>query len=648
MLASVLLALGLAASARAQSLEATILLPGQASARDLLYNPISNKVYTANTPQPGQPLVQSVTILDGATNAVLASLPMGDGPRDFCLNTQRNKVYVANYFVDSVTVIDGVTDQILSVVPVGDGPRALCYNSQDDRVYCANEFSANVTVLDGANDTVVASVPVGSTPRVLCYNATSNKIYVPNAGSQSLSVISGATNAVVATVPTGNVPRGIVFNPQNNRVYCSNYSSDTVTVVDGVTNAVVATVAVGDGPTALFHNPVGNKVYCSNVGAPGPNTPAACTVSVISGATNTVVATLPAGDEPTAFCFSSNNQKVYWINEWSHTVAVVEAATDTQLQLIPLGAPPVQPVDICYNPINERVYTANKMTYSIGVIADSRDALSTRIGSAVGAAFDLRAPVDQRISAVDVGSAAALDSIRLRYEGRGGASTTASAWAGAPAASPSAFVVPPGDHLWRVEAWHDATNSRIVGLALETRGGQRATFGQQSGAFAAFASADGSEIVGIQGTAATVVTSLGVVTRPLLGDHYAAGVGCSSDLGPLSIRFRQGQDRFRIGDAVELEILNVVGPFGILAVGFTSAESPLDSVGAPGCWAYSSSDWLLLVPVGAANVASGRVAAPPSAALVGARVDFQGASFQAPNPLDLATSGALRARVGAL
>ena len=117
---AVLLALGLAASARAQSLEATILLPGQASARDLLYNPISNKVYTANTPQPGQPLVQSVTILDGATNAVLASLPMGDGPRDFCLNTQRNKVYVANYFVDSVTVIDGVTDQILSVVPVGD------------------------------------------------------------------------------------------------------------------------------------------------------------------------------------------------------------------------------------------------------------------------------------------------------------------------------------------------------------------------------------------------------------------------------------------------------------------------------------------------------------------------------------------------
>ena len=51
-----------------------------------------------------------------------------------------------------------------------------------------------------------------------------------------------------------------------------------------------------------------------------------------------VIATLPAGDEPTAFCFSSNNQKVYWINEWSHTVAVVDAATDTPLHLAAISS----------------------------------------------------------------------------------------------------------------------------------------------------------------------------------------------------------------------------------------------------------------------------------------------------------------------
>jgi|LakMenEpi05Aug10_1017310.scaffolds.fasta_scaffold00341_1 YVTN family beta-propeller protein len=345
-----------------------IQMPLDASPRDLLHNPISNKLYAANTPQPGAPSADSVTIINSETNAIITILSMATGPRDFCLNTQSNEVYVANYFADSVTVIDGVTDSILAVIPVGDGPRALCFNPQDNRIYCANEFSNNVTVIDGASRSVVASVGVGSTPRVICYNQIANKVYCPNAGSHSVSVISGSTNALIATVPVGTIPRGIVFNPQNNAVYCSNYGSDTVSVIDGVSNAVIATVSVGDGPTALGHNPVGNKVYVSNVGAPGPGTPSACSVSVISGVSHAVIKTLVAGDEPTAFSYSGNDGNMYWVNEWSHSLAVVDAATDTQTGLLSLGTGQVQPVDIAYNSLRGTIYTANRMTYTIGVV----------------------------------------------------------------------------------------------------------------------------------------------------------------------------------------------------------------------------------------------------------------------------------------
>ena len=368
---SMLLLLGTLNISSAQWLETTIPLPPQASARDLLYNPNSNKIYTANVPETGMPAQRSVTIINGSTNAIITTVQVPEGPRDFCHNTQNNRVYVANYFADSITIIDGHTNQVIGVRPAGDGPRALCYNAQNNKIYCANEFSNNVTVIDGSTGAVIATVPVGSTPRVICYNPVSNKIYVPNAGSQNLTVIDGATNAVIATLSTGNVPRGIAFNPQNNRVYVSNYASDNVTVVDGVTNSVLATVAVGDGPTALFHNPAGNKIYCSNVGAPGPNTPAVCTISVIDGATNAVVKTLTAGDEPTAFCYSPQRRKVYWVNEWSHSLSVADADTDVILNTLPLGNPPVQPVDLCYNPVNERVYTANRLTYNLSVVKDS-------------------------------------------------------------------------------------------------------------------------------------------------------------------------------------------------------------------------------------------------------------------------------------
>jgi hypothetical protein len=60
---------------------------------------------------------------------------------------------------------------------------------------------------------------------------------------------------------------------------------------------------------------------------------------------------------------------MYWINEWSHSVAVVDAATDTEVALIPLGAPPIQPVDMVFNSIEGVVYTANRLTLNVGVIS---------------------------------------------------------------------------------------------------------------------------------------------------------------------------------------------------------------------------------------------------------------------------------------
>jgi DNA-binding beta-propeller fold protein YncE len=109
-------------------------------------------------------------------------------------------------------------------------------------------------------------------------------------------------------------------------------------------------------------------VYVANVGAPGPGTPPTCSVSVISGESNGIVRTIPAGDEPTAFCYSRADRRIYWVNEWSHDVAIVDAATDVQVGSVPLGTSQVQPVDIAYNPVNRVVYTANRLTFAIGVL----------------------------------------------------------------------------------------------------------------------------------------------------------------------------------------------------------------------------------------------------------------------------------------
>ena len=64
-LLTALACLGFINTTSAQWIETTITMPPQASARDLIYNPNSNKVYTANTPQTGNIGQNSVTIIDG-------------------------------------------------------------------------------------------------------------------------------------------------------------------------------------------------------------------------------------------------------------------------------------------------------------------------------------------------------------------------------------------------------------------------------------------------------------------------------------------------------------------------------------------------------------------------------------------------------
>ena len=90
-------------------------------------------------------------------------------PGVLCWNSTDNKVYCANCYGNNVTVIDGATNQVIATAAAGVCPLALCYNPQNNKVYCANQISSDVTVIDGATNGVVATVTAGQNPRALCY-----------------------------------------------------------------------------------------------------------------------------------------------------------------------------------------------------------------------------------------------------------------------------------------------------------------------------------------------------------------------------------------------------------------------------------------------------------------------------------------------
>jgi YVTN family beta-propeller protein len=149
-------------------------------------------------------------------------------PCALCYNPTNNKVYVANFGSGSVTVIDGASDSVVATVPTDSKPSALCYNPTNNKIYCARadpsspEVSdSTVTVIDGATNEVVATIGVGVEPVALVCNPARNRVYVANYYWSSISVLRDSTEGVEENLkpqatglkPTPTIIRGVLFLP---------------------------------------------------------------------------------------------------------------------------------------------------------------------------------------------------------------------------------------------------------------------------------------------------------------------------------------------------------------------------------------------------------------------------------------------------
>jgi YVTN family beta-propeller protein len=112
----------------------------------------------------------TVSVLDTASNTVVATVPVGFNPFGVAVNPAGTVVFVTNDIpfggvpFGAVSVLDTASSTVVATVPVGSFTVGVAVNPAGTRVYVANEFSGTVSVLDTASNTVVATVTVGSWP----------------------------------------------------------------------------------------------------------------------------------------------------------------------------------------------------------------------------------------------------------------------------------------------------------------------------------------------------------------------------------------------------------------------------------------------------------------------------------------------------
>src|SRR5258708_6430333 len=87
-----------------------------------LLAPASTRAQNAYITNQGS---NTVSVIDTATNAVSATIPVGINPIGVAVNPDGSKIYVANLNARTVSVIDKVTNIVITTIPVGSQPVAF-------------------------------------------------------------------------------------------------------------------------------------------------------------------------------------------------------------------------------------------------------------------------------------------------------------------------------------------------------------------------------------------------------------------------------------------------------------------------------------------------------------------------------------------
>ena len=319
--------------------------------------------------QGGTDGTQTLSVVDTLTNLIVATVSAGVGcscvgPDGVAVTPDGALVYVTNEIDNTVSVIRTATNTVIRTITVGNGPAAVAVSPDGTRVYVVNgSGSTSVSVIDTATSAVVATVPLGVVQaRGIAVAPDGSRVYVSTYGSNSLKVVNTSSNAVVATVTVGNLPLGVDVSPNGALVYTANYLGNSVSAISTATSSVTATITVGTSPYKTRFVPDGSRSYVAN---------SASNASVINTLTNTVSATVPVSSGGVAIDVTPDGTRAYLAS--SGLVRAINTATNLVTASIPFTlATHGYPLSIDMGPAPLTLYSHSAATWRSGRRAGDR------------------------------------------------------------------------------------------------------------------------------------------------------------------------------------------------------------------------------------------------------------------------------------
>jgi len=256
----------------------------------------TNKIYVANTGSG------SISVIDGASDEVVATIPGEAHPYAIAVNDITGTVYVTNTYSDAVTVIDVHTDTA-HPLKVG-GADGIAIDSRTNTIFLTHYEDPDLRLVDGATGSV-RKISVGAHIWGMVFDEDSGSLYLAHTVTAEIVSVNEKTLAV-HTIPVGQIPCALAVNPATQRLYAVNYGDETLSVIDLRSLRAIATLPVGHHPQAVTVDPIRSIIYIANVHGNS--------VTAIDGRNNRMIRVFAAGEGPYAIDVDAKTGQVFTAN----------------------------------------------------------------------------------------------------------------------------------------------------------------------------------------------------------------------------------------------------------------------------------------------------------------------------------------------
>jgi YVTN family beta-propeller protein len=306
-----------------------------------------------------------VAVVDLASNAVRKLIPMPASPTALLLDSLRHRVYALGWLTNTLWIIDADADSTVKVMnlPGVEYAGLLAMNPRDNKLYCGSLGSVSnldtVDVVSLPGDSVLATIPLPPDPHDMLWNPDNDLVYVCCQSSTGIIVISGTGDSIVAALSGNKVsgPHRLALDSALNLVYAIGVQNGFITVIDGNTQQVDTMVGPRGNFTAGLKPPDHEELYVAD--------DEWCDVTVFDCATMNRVAQMEVGTRVGAVAWDSTDNCLYTANVTSASISVIAGTTPAVTDTIHVGG---WPNVLLWVPQNDKLYCACQTDSTIWII----------------------------------------------------------------------------------------------------------------------------------------------------------------------------------------------------------------------------------------------------------------------------------------